>query len=213
MQPSSWTPKAMLPEEPTAPSPCHKPRRQATNSPHGRPNWLSPFSPTSKLQRLALKSPRTPVRRSDRIFQREHSIFSPDVANHVLACDEHSSCKPVSWAEYKRLLTVSEEGCGYLTGYVENQFQTQWMDGLLKIREMLAEPMDEESCVFCSVEDLLFDERGRPWLAGLRQKGEFEVYNRSLRCLEHGGDSTVRLNKWMEDICEESRADRASRLS
>jgi hypothetical protein len=66
--------------------------------------------------------------------------------------------------------------------------------------------------VFCSVEDLLFDERQRPWFVGLRCEGEFEVYNRSLSCLEHWGDTTTS-NKWTENICEESRTDRAPRLS
>jgi hypothetical protein len=72
---------------------------------------------------------------------------------------------------------------------------------------MLAKPMDEEGCVFCSVEDLLFDERRRPWLAGLCWEGEIEVYNRSLSCMKHWGDTTVMLNKWIESICEESKAD------
>jgi hypothetical protein len=73
---------------------------------------------------------------------------------------------------------------------------------------MLANPMDEESCVFCAVEDVLADERRRPWLAGLLWEGEVEVYNRSLRCLEHWGNTTEKLNEWIENICEESRANK-----
>jgi hypothetical protein len=140
------------------------------------------------------------------MLQRKPSTFSLDVVDSVLAYDEHSSRKPVSWAEYKRLLTVSEKGYGYLTGYVQNKFRIEWMDGLVKIRKMLGEWGEEEGCVFCSVEDLLFDERRLPWLAGLLWEGELEVYNRSLRCMEYWGDRTTMLDTWIHHICQESRA-------
>jgi hypothetical protein len=141
------------------------------------------------------------------MLRREHCTLPLDMTDHVLGCDEHSSCKPVPWAEYRRLLTVSEKSCRNLTSYVENIYASRtWIDGLLKIREMLAKPMDKEGCVVCSVGDLLFDERRLPWFAGLRWEGEIEEYNRSLRCMEHWGDTTVTLNKWIESLCEESRA-------